>query len=191
MTLSPYDTDQSCQSQDNPLPIFTLNVPGQKTYIITKPDLIQATQKLPKVLAFPPIEAKFAAGLCGISQKAKDLLFDNVNGEKGDTGFSIESYVVMKAALSPSKECDEMNRHMIQNVAAALDGLIPSTQESVRIGLWSWFRQNITAATTRAVYGPKNPLNDQSVVEAFWWVSEEPTFHTRLLTSRTGNLKTI
>ena len=159
-------------------------------YIITKPDLIQATQKLPKVLAFPPIEAKFAIRLCGVSQETKDLVFDNVNGEKGDTGFSIETYVAMKAALSPSKESDEMNRQMIQSVAAALDTLIPSTEPSVRIGLWSWFRQNVTAATTRAVYGPKNPFNDQSVVDAFWWVSEEPPFHTRPLTSTTGNLRT-
>ena len=173
-TISPpYDTDQSCQSHDNPLPIFTLNMPGQKMYIITKPNLIQATQKLPKVLAFPPIEANFATKLCGVSQEAKDILYDNVNGERGDTGFSIESYAVMKATLSPSKECDEMNRQMIQNVAAALDSLIPSTQQSVKIKLWSWFRQNITAASTGAVYGPKNPLNDQSVVDAFWWVSEE------------------
>lgn len=137
-------------------------------YIITKPDLIQATQKLPKILAFPPVQAKFATRLCGISQETKDLVFDNVNGEKGDTGFSLESYVAMRVALAPSEECDEMNRQMIQNVAAALDRLIPSTQQSVNIGLWSWFRQNITTATTRAVYGPKNPLNDQSVVDAFW-----------------------
>ena len=109
-----------------------------------------------------------------MSQEAKDIVFDNVNGERGDTGLSMELYVAMKAALSPSKECDEMNRQMIQNVAAALDSLIPSTQQSAQIRLWSWFRQNITAASTRAVYGPKNPLNDQSVVDAFWWVSEEP-----------------
>lgn len=158
-------------------------------YIITKPDLIQATQKLPKVLAFPPIEAKFATRLCGVSQETKDLVFDNVNGERGDTGFTIESHVVMKAALSPSKECDEMNRQTLQNVAAALDSLIPSTQQSLRIGLWSWFRQNVTLATTRAVYGPKNPFNDQTVVNAFWWVSEEPSFYTRLLISTTGSLR--
>ena len=75
-------------------------------YIITKPNLIQATQKLPKVLAFPPIEAKFATRICRVSQEAKDIVFDNVNG---DTGLPMESYVAMKAALSPSKEYDEMN----------------------------------------------------------------------------------
>ena len=119
-----------------------------------------------------------------------DLVFDNVNGEKGETGLSMETYVVMKAALSPSKESDQMNRQMIQSVAAALETLIPSTEPSARIGLWSWFRQNVTAATTRAVYGPKNPFNDQSVVDAFWWVSADPPFYTRPLISTTGNLRT-
>ncbi len=75
----------------------------------------------------------------------------------------MESYVAMKATLSPSKECDEINRQMIQNVAAALERLMPSTQQSVKIKLWSWSRQNITAASKRAAYGPKNSLNDQSV----------------------------
>ena len=147
-------------------------MPGQKMYIITKTDLIQATQKLPKVLAFPPIAAKFAIRLCGVSQEARDIVSDNVNGERGDTGLSMESFVAMEAALSPSKECDEMNRQMIQNVTVALDRLIPSTQHTVRVELWHWFRQNITAASTRAVYGPENPLNDQPVVDAFWWVSK-------------------
>ena len=86
-------------SHDNPLPIFTLNLPGQKIYI-TKPELVQATQKLPKAFAFPPIEAKFAIRICGVSQEAKDIVFDNVNGERGDTGLSMESYVAMKTALS-------------------------------------------------------------------------------------------
>ena len=60
-------------------------------YIVTQPDLIQATQKQPKVLAFPPIEAKFASKICGVSQGAESIVDDNVNGEEGDTGMSMES----------------------------------------------------------------------------------------------------
>ena len=156
-------------SHDSPLPIFTLNMPGQKMYIITKPDLIQATQKQPKILAFPPVEAKFASRICGVSTEAEKIVNNNVNGEDGDTGLSMESYVAMRAALSPGPEFDEMNRHMIQNIAVALDGLKQSTQQPTRIGLSRWFRRNITAASTSSVYGPQNPFKDQSVVEAFWY----------------------
>ena len=138
-------------------------------YIVTKPDLIQAIQKQPKVLAFPPVEAKFAFKLCGFSQEAQDILNDNVNGDEGDHGFSMESHAAAKAALSPSPEFDDMNRQMIQNVAASLEALKPSVQGSVRIGLSEWFRRNVTAAATNAVYGPQNPFKNQSVVDAFWY----------------------
>lgn len=140
-------------------------------YIVTKPDLIQATQKQPKVLAFPPIEAKFASRVCGVSQEAENIVNDNVNGEEGDTGFSMESYAAMRAALSPSPEFDEMNRQMIENVAASLDGLKPPTHQSVKLGLSKWFRRNVTAASTNSVYGPQNPFKDQSIVDAFWYTS--------------------
>lgn len=156
-------------SQRNELPIFTVNVPGQKLYVITRPDLIQATQKQPKILAFPPIEAKFASKVCGVSQEAEDIVNDNINGEKGETGMSIESYATMRAALSPCKEFDDMNREMIQGVTTSLDELKPSSNQPARIQLVKWFRSNVTAATTSAVYGPQNPFNDQSVADAFWY----------------------
>ncbi|KAI1506458.1 putative cytochrome P450 [Biscogniauxia marginata] len=41
-------------------PIFTIPIPGQKMYVVTKPELILAVQKQHKTLAFPPIEAKDA-----------------------------------------------------------------------------------------------------------------------------------
>lgn len=164
-------------SQQNELPIFTVNVPGQKLYVITRPDLIQATQKQPRILAFPPIESKFATKVCGVSQEAEEIVNDNLNGEKGETGMSIESYATMRAALSPCPGFDEMNRQMIQGVTASLDALKPSPRQPVRIELVKWFRSNVTAATTSAVYGPENPFNDQSVVDAFWYIKRAVSFH--------------
>ena len=58
-------------------------MPGQKMYVITKPELIQAVQKQHKVLAFPPIEAKFASKICG------DSLWIIVNGY-GSTAMLLE-----------------------------------------------------------------------------------------------------
>lgn len=145
-------------------------------YIVTKPDLIQATQKQPKVLAFPPIEAKFASKICGVNQGAESIVNDNVNGAEGDTGMSMESHAAMRAALSPSAGFDDMNRQMIENVVASLDKLNPSTHQPVIEGLSKWIRRNVTAATTNSVYGPLNPFEDQSVVDAFWYISKIATF---------------
>lgn len=154
--------------RDNPLPIFTLNMAGQKLYIITTPHLIQATQKQPKVLAFPPIEAEFAAKLCGPSKEAEEIVNSNVNGEEGSAGLSMETYAVMRAALSPSAGFDEMNRRMIRNMSLAVDRLEEISRQHMTTGLSNWLRRNITAAATNAIYGAKNPFKDPEIRDAFW-----------------------
>ncbi|KAI0179482.1 hypothetical protein GGR52DRAFT_570367 [Hypoxylon sp. FL1284] len=72
-------------SQQTGLPIFTVSLPGQKMYVVTKPELIQAVQKQHKILAFPPIEAKFSSQVCGASLEAQTILAKNVNGDEGVT----------------------------------------------------------------------------------------------------------
>ncbi|KAL9636435.1 MAG: hypothetical protein Q9164_002820 [Protoblastenia rupestris] len=114
-------------SRDHSLPIFSMAMPGQKMYIITAPDLIQAVQKLPKTLAFPPIEAKFASKVCVPSAEAHGILMNHVNGDEGDWGLSMESYAAMRAALTASPDLDEMNRVMIQNIAASIGNRKPET----------------------------------------------------------------
>lgn len=149
-------------------PIFTMPLPGQKMYVVTKPELIQAVQKRHKVLAFPPIEAKFASTVCGASKEAQAILAQNVNGDEGDHGLSMQSYAAMRDALKPGPLLDDMNRSMIREVATALDLLEPAAGETRRIGLYSWLRDVITTATTRSVYGPMNPFDDKAVADAFW-----------------------
>ena len=147
-----------------------MSLPGQKMYVVTKPELIQKVQKLHKTLAFPPIEAKFASKVCGASLEAQAILAKNVNGEEGDFGLSMESYAAMRAALKPGEGLDDMNYKMIQEISEALDQLQPTRERSREIGIYAWLRDAITAATTRSVYGPMNPFNDPAVADAFWYV---------------------
>lgn len=139
-------------------------------YIVTKLEIIQAVQKLPKVLAFPPIEAKFASQVCGSSTEAHNILMKNVNGDEGNWGLSMESYEAMRAALKPGAGLDDMNRLMIQSIAASLDSLTSETSQTVRLQLAGWLRESVTAATTNSVYGPQNPFKEKEVVNAFWYV---------------------
>lgn len=143
-------------------------MPGTKMYIVTTPELIQAVQKQPKVLAFPPIEAKFASTVCGTSADAHKILMQNVNGDEGDWGLSMESYATMRAALSPGSGLDAMNRTMVESVSTSLESLRPSKGKADRIKLVEWLRNSITLATTDSVYGPQNPFRDEAIVDAFW-----------------------
>lgn len=145
-------------------------LPGQKMYVVTKPDLIQKVQKQHKVLAFPPVEAKFASTVCGVSPETQALLLQNVNGDEGDFGLSMESHAAMRAALKPGQQLDEMNRAMIHEIAVSLDALNPGNAKTRQIDLYGWLRNIITAATTKSVYGPLNPYNDKAIADAFWQV---------------------
>ncbi|KAI9717487.1 MAG: hypothetical protein M1828_007187 [Chrysothrix sp. TS-e1954] len=154
-------------------PIFTVTMPGQKMYIVTTPELVQSVQKQPKVLAFPPIEAKFATNVCDITKETQEILAKNVNGEDGDWGLSMDSYSEMRAALSPGVGLDQMNRVMIKELAAGLDDLLPKSQSMTRVNLVEWLRRAVTLATTNSVYGPDNPFKKDEVFQGFWAFESE------------------
>lgn len=155
-------------SQQTGLPIFTLPLPGQKMYVVTTPELVQMVQKQHRVLAFPPVEAKFASTVCGVSPETQALLLQNVNGDEGDHGLSMESHAAMRAALKPGSQIDEMNRAMLYEIAGSLDLLEPDKGTTRQINMYEWLRDTITTATTRSVYGPMNPYDDKAIADAFW-----------------------
>ncbi|KEY64692.1 hypothetical protein S7711_02891 [Stachybotrys chartarum IBT 7711] len=129
-------------SQQTGYPLFTMAVPGQKMYVITNPELIRKAQKQHKALAFPPIEAKFASTICGASREAQHVLSQNVNGDLGEHGLSMESYAAMRSALKPGTDLDTDKGRDSQD------------------WLNEWPRNVITLATTRSVYGAHNTTDE-------------------------------
>ena len=146
-------------------------MPGQKIYVITTPELIQAVQKQPKTLAFPPIEATFARNVCGPSDAGHSIVVKSLNCDEGGGGLSVELYAAMRLALKPGPDLDRMNRVMIKIISESLDQLTSSATEQIRIKLGSWLRVVVTTATTDSVYGLQNPFREQAVVDGFWYVS--------------------
>ena len=142
-------------------------MPGQKMYIVAKSDLIQASQKLPKVLSFYPVKAKFAARLCEVGQMAEDIIYKNINTDEGNTGIVIQSSVLTKAGLSSSIELNEINRQVVQEVTTSINQLISTTYKPTRVHLSVWLRRSLTSASTISVYGLQNPFKDHSVIDAF------------------------
>jgi hypothetical protein len=155
-------------SQKMSLPIFTMPVPGIKMYVVTSPELIHLIQKQPKRLSFAPLEAKFACKTLAISSRGTDIVMTNVNGEEGDWGLSMETYTVMRTTLAPGATLEELTRPTIQNLAKALDLLIPSGQTQIKVSLSKWVRNTVTLAATDSVYGPLNPYKDKEIQDSFW-----------------------
>ncbi|KAH7303534.1 putative cytochrome P450 [Stachybotrys elegans] len=153
-------------SKQTNAPIVTVSLPGQKMYVVTKPDLIQQAQKQHRTLAFPPIAAKFATTVVGLSKEAQVILADNVNGDDGDHGLSMETYTAMRVALKPGPELDDMNRAMLAEINKMLHQL--SAETGTKLSLYAWLQDSLTVATTRAIYGPMNPFEDKEIADAFW-----------------------
>lgn len=146
------------------MPIYTIRLPGARLYIVNSISLISSVQRQFKTLAFPPLEAKAAIGVCGPSQTATDILNTNTNGEEGEWGYSMTFYKMIHTPLAPGPELDAMNRVMAQKISASIDRI--KSQRVVH--LFDFVRNEIAIATTDSVYGPQNPFNDRAIVDSFW-----------------------
>ena len=60
---------------------------------------------------------------------------------------------------------DKMNRNMIKNLKASIDGL---EQDHTSIDLHLWCQHAVALASTDAVYGSHNPYKDPAIENAFW-----------------------
>ncbi|KAL8674087.1 MAG: hypothetical protein Q9168_001482 [Polycauliona sp. 1 TL-2023] len=150
------------------LPIYTLPMVTSKLYVVNSVDLISSIQRLPKILAFAPLEAKFATIMCASSREGNEIIANNLNCEGGDWGYSHDLHKSMNSALAPGAGLDGMNRIMIQNIARSLDKLKPRESQIMEIKLGEWSRHEITMATTNSVYGECNPFTDPKIENAFW-----------------------
>lgn len=157
-------------------PIYSLTLPeGSKLYVITSTELIGAVQRQPKALAFPPVGVKFAMSLAGSSKEANLIATDNINGEKGDYGLSMDFNKVIYPALSPGKPLEAMYKTILPQIEYSLNRLRKGDRSGVTIGLARWVRHELTVAITDCVYGPGNPFKEKSVEDAFWYAKTHAT----------------
>ena len=143
---------------------------GSKIYVVTSTDLISAVQRQPRILSFPPIGVKFAMSLSGSSASANKIATNNINGDEGDWGLSMDFNKAIYPALSPGPHLEAMNRIMIPHIAESLDKLRMGEEggRRRRIVLGRWIRHELSRAITDSVYGPQNPFKDRAVEDAFW-----------------------
>ena len=141
---------------------------GSKIYVVTSTELIGAVQRQPKILSFPPIGVKFAISLSGSSKEANKIATNNMNGDEGDWGLSMDFNKAVYPALSPGPHLEDMNRIMIPHIAESLEKLRMDKGKSRRITIGRWIRHELSIAITDSVYGPQNPFKDRAVEVAFW-----------------------
>lgn len=145
-------------------PIFTVNLPGQKMYVVTNADLVQKVQKQYDTVAFPPLAAAFSARTAGTSEASSQAM------KRDNYALVHASNDILTDTLKPGENLDRMNRVMLGEIGRSIQALEPAHQKTVRIQFNKWLRETLTRATTRSMYGPKNPYEREGVYDAFWLV---------------------
>ncbi|KAI4203833.1 MAG: hypothetical protein LQ346_001710 [Caloplaca aetnensis] len=158
-------------STQHPLPAFTLQTLGTKTYVVNSPDLIQAVQKNAKTLTFHPFVSFMSPRIFGCEKKASDIISDNIDGERGNWGLLPDVTRDMQTALMPGESLNWMTRTMLTKLVEYLDALAVN-EDGTEICLYKWVRTAFTVSSTEAAYGPKNPFNHQPELEAAFWEFE-------------------
>ncbi|KAL4735868.1 cytochrome P450 [Aspergillus similis] len=159
-------------------PIFTIDLLTNKQYIVTSPSLMQAVQRNKRTLKFAPLVTFTAERFAGIHESGMSLLRDR---EAGGAGLSAETVRAMEKTLIGTS-LDRMNEEMARMLSPLVDELAASPQT---VDLYAWCTRAITAASTNASYGPRNPYKDPAIAGAFW------TFETNVAPLLSGIFPSI
>ena len=136
-------------------------------YVVSSPDLVVSIQRNGKSLQFAPFASMAVCRLCRLSPQATRTIRTNTNLEKGEWGLYYEALKGIHAATAPGGGLEHMNRMMIASVSTSFNGLKTGVLP-IRLNILNWLRRGITLATSEAVYGPANPLKNQTVEDGFW-----------------------
>ncbi|KAI0021339.1 cytochrome P450 [Xylariomycetidae sp. FL0641] len=133
------------------MPIFTLRLPFTRLYIITSTSLISAVQRQFRTLSFAPVQLRAVTNFASPSKKALDLFSRNIDNDDGFVPGFLKAFVMLA----------EMDK-------------LAGKGSSTTVQMYKWTDEQITYATTDAIYGPHNPLRDPENLAA-WHVYEAKT----------------
>ena len=135
-----------------------------KMYVVNSLPLISAIGKNSKNISFIPFVKMAAERLSGLGPAA----LEQFDGHDDTPGVALETIHRVEHALLSRSEAAELDSKMLVHLEELLVELQSSPQQPRK--LLSWIQHVITQASTRAVYGPLNPLRSDETEEAFWWV---------------------
>ena len=146
------------------LPIYTLRVLNSKIYVVTSPELINAVNRNSKALAFNPFVAQLGKRITGHDEPTSHIVQHSLNGEEGP-GYVVDVHDRIVAALSPGRYLEEMTNSFLKDAWHYLDRL----ETDNVVDLFAWTRDVVTMSSTRAIYGPGNPFDNNPEFVGYFW----------------------
>ncbi|QSZ36437.1 hypothetical protein DSL72_006316 [Monilinia vaccinii-corymbosi] len=164
-------------SSKNPLyPAFTLKIFAARIYVICEPAMIHAAYRNTKAFDFTRFIVDAGKNAFNVGERGMKIIrgetspdYDPkgpfLNGNDGRSYLN-ESHKLMLEHLRPGGKLLELNRKVLAAVAESLNTL---GQNAEKVSIFKWTRDNLTLATTAALYGPQDPVSaDHSLIDSFW-----------------------
>ncbi|KAM0354331.1 hypothetical protein ACHAPU_001375 [Fusarium lateritium] len=150
-------------SAQQPHPIFTIDMSGQKNYIVTSPELVQAVQRNTTSLSFSPAMIPAFRRMMGFDEAGIELIFRDAHTENGMYG---EIHKVQKASLLPGTASLDELCTLIRGKLLNIVNELPSSQT---IDLYAWVQDLFMRTNNSACFGEKDPFTlDPSLNSKFW-----------------------
>ncbi|KAH7254211.1 cytochrome P450 [Fusarium redolens] len=153
-------------SAQQPHPIFTIDMSGQKNYIVTSPELVQAVQRNTTSLSFSPAMIPAFRRMMGFDEAGIELIFRDAHTENGMYG---EIHRVQKASLLPGTESlDEL----CTLIRAKLLNIVNELPLSQTIDFYAWVQDLFMRTNNSACFGEKDPFTIEPSLNSTFWAWE-------------------
>ncbi|KAK4206991.1 hypothetical protein QBC37DRAFT_393106 [Rhypophila decipiens] len=150
-------------SAQQPHPIFTIELPGQKNYIVTSPELVQAVQRNVTSLSFSPAMVPAFRRMMDIDEQGISLIFKDAHTT---TGFYGEIHRIQKASLLPGTESLDQLCNLVRTKLMHDVNSLPTKND---VGLYVWIQDLYMRSNNSACFGDKDPFSlDPSLSATFW-----------------------
>lgn len=150
-----------CSSKTS-APICTLDFYVTKIYVVNSANIVSAVQRNAKVLSIEPLLTAAVEQMVGMQGEGLNILREEHNGGHG---INTKTSLGMRPALL-GDGLNAMNNAMISNLYGAIQGLAGGGKKVV--DLRAWCQETVTNASSRAVWGSKNPLESAQLQKDFW-----------------------
>lgn len=150
-------------------PIYTLDTPGMRQYIVTSPQLAAQLQRSHKDLSFYSAITEVTRRLTGLPPSVMAALEFNMDGHEGrDRGIMPVNHDNFANVLARGEELDKLTAFQLREFSRVLNAMAVH-DEPVEVHLLDWLQKVFTPTNILALYGPKNPISrDKSLVQSFW-----------------------
>ena len=148
--------------------LYTIFVGSSRFYVATSPEWAQAVHRVHKSLDFHTIVAGAMEKVFLMDKPSMEIIRHNMNAEDGSrSGLFLEMHDMLVSTLLPGPHLDDINKTVLRNILSDINHLATNGPQQVQ--LYSWLRHHLSVASTKALWGPKNPFSvHPSLVADFW-----------------------